>query len=134
MQFITNRLAIRVLQALNINLHRNISTMGENHKNSWLEKAKKIGKHFLSIGFFVYTTMLKFYILVPKLTTDMHKGEAGRIGIIGGSLEYTGAPYYAGIAALKVGCDLVHIFCPQSAALPIKSYSPELIVHPLLDV
>ena len=26
----------------------------------------------------------------------MHKGEAGRIGIVGGSFEYTGAPYYAG--------------------------------------
>lgn len=63
----------------------------------------------------------------------MHKGQAGRIGIIGGSLEYTGAPFYAGMAALKVGCDLVHIICPQAAALPIKSYSPELIVHPLLD-
>lgn len=32
------------------------------------------------------------------MTNDMHKGELGRIGIIGGSLEYTGAPYYAGIA------------------------------------
>ena len=80
----------------------------------------------------------------------MHKGQAGRIGIIGGSLEYSGAPFYAGIAALKTGCgkisskllffilksvfsDLVHIFCQQSAALPIKSYSPELIVHPILD-
>lgn len=63
----------------------------------------------------------------------MHKGEAGRIGIIGGSFEYTGAPYYAGISALKFGCDIVHIFCPQAAAIPIKCYSPELIVHPLLD-
>lgn len=63
----------------------------------------------------------------------MHKGQAGRIGIIGGSVEYTGAPYFAGIAALKVGGDLVHIFCPKSAAIPIKCYSPELIVHPLLD-
>ena len=89
---------------------------------------------------------------VPLLSSDMHKGQAGRIGIIGGSLEYSGAPFYAGIAALKTGCgedilffgiavfllwsfflDLVHIFCQQSAALPIKSYSPELIVHPILD-
>lgn len=38
-----------------------------------------------------------------------------------------------GISALKVGADIVHIFCAQSAAIPIKSYSPELIVHPLLD-
>lgn len=34
---------------------------------------------------------------------------------------------------LQVGADLVHIFCAKSAATVIKSYSPELIVHPLLD-
>lgn len=28
---------------------------------------------------------------------------------------------------------MVHIFCDSSAAIPIKCYSPELIVHPLLD-
>lgn len=70
---------------------------------------------------------------VPPLDGGSHKGQAGRIGIIGGSLEYTGAPYFAGISALKVGADLVHIFCASPAATVIKSYSPELIVHPLLD-
>lgn len=47
---------------------------------------------------------------------------------------YVGAPFFAAISALKTGCDLVHVFCPQTAAPVIKSYSPELIVHPLLDV
>ncbi|KPJ08889.1 Carbohydrate kinase domain-containing protein [Papilio machaon] len=70
---------------------------------------------------------------IPPLDGNSHKGQAGRIGIIGGSLEYTGAPYFAGISALKVGADLVHVFCTSSAATVIKSYSPELIVHPLLD-
>ncbi|CAH2105566.1 unnamed protein product [Euphydryas editha] len=70
---------------------------------------------------------------IPPLDGKQHKGQAGRIGIVGGSLEYTGAPYFAGIAALKVGADLVHIFCSKPAATVIKSYSPELIVHPLLD-
>lgn len=70
---------------------------------------------------------------IPPLDGTQHKGQAGRIGIVGGSLEYTGAPYFAGIAALKVGADLVHIFCSKPAATVIKSYSPELIVHPLLD-
>ncbi|KAI8424333.1 hypothetical protein MSG28_002876 [Choristoneura fumiferana] len=70
---------------------------------------------------------------IPSLDGEKHKGQAGRIGIVGGSLEYTGAPYFAGISALKVGADLVHIFCASSAASVIKSYSPELIVHPLLD-
>lgn len=108
--------------------------MSDNLKDSWLEKARKIGNFSLILRFHFAELNFYFFFSVPHLTTDMHKGEAGRIGIIGGSLEYTGAPFYAGIAALKVGCDLVHIFCPQSAALPIKSYHPDLIVHPLLDV
>lgn len=39
---------------------------------------------------------------VPYLNSDKHKGQDGRIGIIGGSLEYTGAPYFAAISALKL--------------------------------
>ncbi|KAI4462458.1 atp-dependent (s)-nad(p)h-hydrate dehydratase family member [Holotrichia oblita] len=72
--------------------------------------------------------------LAPPLNTGRYKGQAGRIGIFGGSLEYTGAPYFSAITALKVGADLVHVFCCKDAATVIKSYSPELIVHPLLDV
>ncbi|RYG56181.1 hypothetical protein EON66_03505 [archaeon] len=35
--------------------------------------------------------------------------------------------------AVKVqGTDLVYVACTSSASTPIKSYSPELIVHPLL--
>ena len=34
---------------------------------------------------------------------------------------------------LQVGADLSHIFCTKESATVIKSYSPELIVHPLLD-
>lgn len=48
-------------------------------------------------------------------------------------LCYLGAPYFAAISAFKVGADLVHVFCSQSAGPVIKSYSPDLIVHPLLD-
>lgn len=71
--------------------------------------------------------------LAPDMHGSHHKGEAGRIGVVGGSLEYTGAPYFAAISALRVGADLVHVFCSKSASTVIKSYSPELIVHPLLD-
>lgn len=71
--------------------------------------------------------------IVPKLSECKHKGQYGRIGVVGGSLEYTGAPYFAAISALKVGADLAHVFCQSEAAVVIKSYSPELIVHPLLD-
>lgn len=71
--------------------------------------------------------------IVPTLTGEKHKGQAGRIGIVGGCREYTGAPYFAAISALKVGADLSHVFCAIEAAPVIKSYSPELIVHPVLD-
>lgn len=36
--------------------------------------------------------------------------------------------------ALRAGVDLAHVFCEKSAGTAIKSYSPELIVHPLLAV
>uniref|UniRef100_A0A8C5TA21 ATP-dependent (S)-NAD(P)H-hydrate dehydratase n=1 Tax=Malurus cyaneus samueli TaxID=2593467 RepID=A0A8C5TA21_9PASS len=71
--------------------------------------------------------------VIPPLTGKKHKGQDGRIGIVGGCREYTGAPYFAAITALKVGADLSHVFCTKDAATVIKSYSPELIVHPVLD-
>eukprot|EP00070_Physeter_catodon_P046182 XP_028353076.1 ATP-dependent (S)-NAD(P)H-hydrate dehydratase isoform X1 [Physeter catodon] len=71
--------------------------------------------------------------VVPPLAACKHKGQAGRIGVVGGCPEYTGAPYFAAISALKVGADLSHVFSTQDAAAVIKSYSPELIVHPVLD-
>ena len=40
---------------------------------------------------------------IPALTPSSHKGSSGRIGVLGGSARYTGAPYYAAMASLKVG-------------------------------
>ena len=71
--------------------------------------------------------------IIPKLSSSLHKGQCGRIGIIGGSCEYTGAPYFAAMTALRLGADIVHVFCTSSAGPAIKSYSPDLIVHPILD-
>ena len=68
--------------------------------------------------------------LLPKLELTAHKGQNGKVGVVGGSKEYTGAPYYAGVSALRSGADLSHIFCPSEALIAIKSYSPEIIVHP----
>ncbi|KAF3825658.1 hypothetical protein GH733_006485 [Mirounga leonina] len=69
--------------------------------------------------------------IIPPQTSKKHKGQDGRIGVVGGCQEYTGAPYFAAISALK-GADLSHVFCTREAAPVIKSYSPELIVHPVL--
>ncbi|KAJ3104043.1 hypothetical protein HDU97_009590 [Phlyctochytrium planicorne] len=70
--------------------------------------------------------------IAPPLTHDLYKGQSGRICVIGGSEEYTGAPFYAAMSALKMGTDICHVICEKSASTVIKSYSPDLIVHPYL--
>ncbi|KAH0459981.1 hypothetical protein IEQ34_010644 [Dendrobium chrysotoxum] len=71
--------------------------------------------------------------ITPKLDPSLYKGQAGKVAVIGGCREYTGAPYFAAISALKIGADLSHVFCTKDAAAVIKCYSPELIVHPILE-
>jgi ATP-dependent NAD(P)H-hydrate dehydratase len=88
--------------------------------------------------------------IIPPLDGSLHKGQSGRVGIMGGAQEYaltffltseyperetssyTGAPFFAAISALRMGADLSHIICAPSAANAIKSYAPDLIVHPVL--
>jgi len=70
--------------------------------------------------------------LIPTLDQAKYKGQAGKVAVIGGCQEYTGAPFFAAYSALKVGADLSHVFCTSDAAAVIKTYSPELIVHPYL--
>ena len=72
-------------------------------------------------------------VAIPPLLNTAHKGSMGRIGVVGGSMDYTGAPFYSAMSALKFGADLSWVFCSQSSAIPIKSYSPELMVKPYYD-
>ncbi len=67
--------------------------------------------------------------LLPELKPTQYKGNSGKLAVIGGSQEYTGAPYYAAISGLRSGSDLSHVICPLEASIPIKCYSPEIIVH-----
>ena len=39
--------------------------------------------------------------VIPPLQRNKHKGQDGRLATIGGCKEYTGAPYFAALAALK---------------------------------
>eukprot|EP00047_Mylnosiga_fluctuans_P007369 m.252901 g.252901 ORF g.252901 m.252901 type:complete len:312 (+) comp18018_c0_seq1:2-937(+) len=70
--------------------------------------------------------------LVPLLCEELHKGSSGRLAVLGGSVEYTGAPFLAGMGAMRAGVDILHIITHPDAAVPIKALSPDLIVHPLL--
>lgn len=70
--------------------------------------------------------------LLPNYSRTHYKGQNGKVSVIGGSKTYTGAPYFAAMAALRTGSDLAFIYCHDEAAIPIKSYSPELIVTSIL--
>jgi len=76
--------------------------------------------------------LAKIKRLIPPLTGKLHKGQSGRVGVIGGAQDYSGAPFFAAISALRMGADLSHVICSPTAAGPIKTYSPDLIVHPIL--
>ncbi|KAF9958035.1 hypothetical protein BGZ72_000966 [Mortierella alpina] len=79
-------------------------------------------------------TYAQYRSLVPPLSAHLHKGQGGRIGILGGSSDYTGAPFFSGMGALRLGADLCNIICDEDAATAIKSYSPDLIVHPYIKI
>ncbi|TDL26574.1 Ribokinase-like protein [Rickenella mellea] len=70
--------------------------------------------------------------LIPPLNGSLHKGQSGRVAVLGGALDYTGAPYFASMSSLRMGADLAHVICSPTAAGAIKSYAPDLIVHPIL--
>lgn len=59
---------------------------------------------------------------------DSHKGNNGKILIVGGSLDYYGAPAISAKAAIACGVDLTYIYTPKPAALAIKSLSEDFIV------
>lgn len=70
--------------------------------------------------------------LIPPLSDALHKGQAGRVGIVGGSRDYTGAPFFASMSCMRFGADMSHTICEPEAGNVIKTYSPDLIVHRLL--
>jgi hydroxyethylthiazole kinase-like uncharacterized protein yjeF len=66
-------------------------------------------------------------LMVKARDPMAHKGDFGRLLIIGGSDVYTGAPALAALAALRVGVDLAYVAAPEETAKTISSFSPDLI-------
>lgn len=71
------------------------------------------------------------FLRLKNRDSTSHKGNNGRLLIVGGSGDYSGAPAIAGMAAIGTGCDLVYVAAPFNAAQAIKSTSPDLIVKSL---
>ena len=51
--------------------------------------------------------------IIKPLTENSKKGDNGCITTIGGSLEYTGAPYYSAISSLKAGKRVAVVIGPE---------------------
>ncbi len=86
-----------------------------------------IGIPFEAEYFVNYGDFLRLENRNPK----SHKGNNGKLLIVGGNKDYAGAPAIAGMAAIGAGADLVYVASPEKAAEAIKSTSPDLIVKSL---
>lgn len=71
------------------------------------------------------------FLRLNNRSDTSHKGNNGSILIVGGSKDFHGAPAISGMAAFGVGVDLVYVATPESAAVPVKSASADLIVKSL---
>lgn len=69
-------------------------------------------------------------LLALDRPADSHKGDFGRIMVIGGG-PYTGAPALTGQAALRTGADLAFLNVPETIASDVQSFSEDLIVEAL---
>lgn len=65
----------------------------------------------------------------PPRPSNAHKGDFGRVLVIGGSKLYSGAPTLASLAAYKAGVDLVFVITSKEISSVLRSYSPSLIVR-----
>ena len=71
------------------------------------------------------------YYLNYARRPDSKKGDNGRVLLIGGSKEFTGAIYLAAKAALRSGVDLSIVMAPRDVARDIRSHDPSIIAIPL---
>ncbi|KPV62181.1 MAG: Hydroxyethylthiazole kinase [Candidatus Bathyarchaeota archaeon BA2] len=65
--------------------------------------------------------------VVKPRPPEAHKGDFGRLLVIGGSEVFSGAPALVAFAALRAGVDLTYIAAPEKTARAISSMSPDLI-------
>ncbi len=98
-----------------------------------LDKAKKYVGDLIVKDIGLPTELEKFagpgdVNLVKKpRSPSAHKGDFGRLLVIGGSEVYSGAPTLVSLGALRTGADLVYLAAPMKAAYSISSISPDLI-------
>lgn len=67
-------------------------------------------------------------LLVKKSrSSSAHKGDFGRLLVVGGSEVYSGAPALVSLAAMRTGVDITYVASPAKTAYALSSFSPNLI-------
>ena len=70
-------------------------------------------------------------VSLPVRARDAHKGDFGKVYILGGSVGYTGAPVFAAQAAVRSGAGLVTVGVPAPAWPVVAAKLDEAMPHPL---
>ncbi len=98
-----------------------------------LDKAKQYVGELAVVDIGLPTEIERFagpgdVLLVTKSRSPTsHKGDFGRLLVIGGSEVYSGAPTLVSLAALRTGVDITYLVAPEKTAYAISSISPDLI-------
>ncbi|RMG20825.1 MAG: NAD(P)H-hydrate dehydratase [Methanobacteriota archaeon] len=67
----------------------------------------------------------------PRRNPNSHKGMNGRLLVIGGSDEFTGAPLLSSMAALRAGIDTVRVAIPEKIRDILASQTKDLLLFKL---
>ena len=98
-----------------------------------LEKAKKYVGELVVADIGLPVEMERFVgpgdvsLVTKNRNPTSHKGDFGRLLVIGGSEVYSGAPTLVSLAAQRTGVDIVYLAAPAKTALAISSMTPDLI-------
>jgi len=66
--------------------------------------------------------------ILPSYRGDEHKGQCGKVLVVAGSKEYTGAAYFAAESAINAGAGLVYLAVPEEIRPIMQTKCSEVIV------
>lgn len=69
----------------------------------------------------------------PVRDTNSHKGQNGKVLVIGGNDEFHGAPILTALGAEKSGADLIFLMLPEHHAFAAKMASENFIISPFQE-